>query len=466
MSYAGDGASRTDTTEERSIPELSVPEQNRVIRKTALRLLPILAFAYFINSLDKTNIGLASLEMNKALGLTTAAFGLASGLLFVGYAIFEVPSNIALYKFGARTWITRIMISWGIIASATALVNGEVSLYVLRILLGVAEAGFYPGVLLYLTMWIPRQKRGQMLAWFVFGGALSGVLGSPLTGLLLTPSHYFGIEGWRAMFVFEGIPAVLVGVLCLFILRDKPADAKWLTDREKLWLTATLDAERASVLESHIHSASLRMITDLRVLMLSLIYFCAKFGQYALVFFLPLMIVAFETAAGNTNTTFEVSLLTAIPAACSVIPAILWAMHSDKTGERIWHAALPAFVACVGIFLSTMFHDPLLIMAAICIANIGTGAQSAPFYQLPNTFLTGMAAAASFGLINALGNLGGFVAPTAFGILKDWTGNYTVPSYMMGAVLAIGGVLTLLFPRLLRAMSKKNEPLVTAVSIR
>jgi len=439
------------------ISSLSPEEQNGVVRKIGLRLIPILAFAYFFNSLDKTNIGLAALEMNGSLGLTDAAFGLASGLLFVGYAIFEVPSNIALYRFGARRWISRIMISWGVIASLTAIVNGEVALYVLRILLGIAEAGFYPGVLLYLTFWIPKHRRGQMLSLFVFGGALSGVIGSPLTGLLLTPDQYLGLEGWRAMFVIEGLPAVLIGIACLFVLKDRPADAKWLTDRERAWLTATLDAEQAEVAQGHHRSGSLRMIGDLRVLVLSLIYFCAKFGQYALGFFLPLIIVTFEGEAGHDYSTFQVSLLTAIPAACSVIPAVLWAMHSDRTAERIWHAAIPMFVGCVGIWLSVVFHDPLLIMVAICIANLGTGSQSAPFYQLPSTFLTGVAAAASFGLINALGNLGGFVAPTAFGFLKDWTGSYAAPSYLMGAVLAVGGILTLTFPGLVRAMDRRQE---------
>jgi ACS family tartrate transporter-like MFS transporter len=439
---------------------LSEAEQNRVIRKVAMRLIPVLGFAYFFNSLDKSNIGLAALQMNHALGLTNAAFGLASGLLFVGYAVFEVPSNLALYKFGARRWISRIMISWGLMAAATAFVQGPGSLYILRILLGIAEAGFYPGVLIYLTMWIPVRKRGQMFAWFVFGGALSGVIGSPLTGLLLTPSHYFGLEGWRAMFLLEGLPAVLVGLLCLVILRDRPEQATWLSDDERHWLKTTLDAERTQTEALHVNSSSLRLLADAPALLMSLIYFCAKFGQYALSFFLPLIIVDFETAAGHHYSTLQVSLLTAIPAACSVIPAIMWAAHSDRTGERIWHAALPMFIACVGICASAMFHDPWLIMIAICIANIGTGAQSAPFYQVPNTFLTGMAAAATFALINSIGNLGGFVAPYAFGLLRDWTGNYVSSSYLMGGVLAVGGVLTVaVLPKLVHSRQLRSAAL-------
>jgi len=440
--------------------ELTEVQQNKVIRKVAMRLIPVLGFAYFFNSLDKSNIGLAALQMNHALGLTNAAFGLASGLLFVGYAVFEVPSNLALYKVGARRWISRIMISWGLLAAATAFVQGTASLYVLRILLGIAEAGFYPGVLIYLTMWIPLRKRGQMFAWFVFGGALSGVVGSPLTGLILTPSHYFGYESWRAMFLLEGLPAVFIGLLCLVILRDRPGQATWLSNAERYWLTSTLDAERAQTQALHANSSSLRLLADAPVLVMSFIYFCAKFGQYALTFFLPLIIVEFETAAGHHYSTMQVSLLNAIPAACSVIPAIMWAAHSDRTGERVWHAALPMFIGCLGICTSAMLHEPWLIMVAICIANIGTGSQSAPFYQLPNTFLTGMAAAATFALINSIGNLGGFVAPYAFGLLRDWTGNYVSSSYLMGGVLALGGVLTaVVLPRLIHRRQLRSVAL-------
>jgi MFS family permease len=448
----------TGTGEQADVPELTAEEQRRIAVKAALRLIPILAVAYFFNSLDKTNIGLAALSMNKALGLTEAAFGLASGLLFVGYALFEVPSNIALYRYGARRWIARIMISWGLISSATALVHGPGSLYILRILLGVAEAGFYPGVLLYLTSWFTRRHRSQMFSWFVFGGALSGVIGSPLTGVLLSQTSYFGLAGWRAMFVIEGLPAVIIGLLCLRYLVDRPDQARFLTDRERTWLTGTLAAEGREVASRHGRSGSLRMLRDVRVLTLSLIYFTAKFGQYALGFFLPLIIVAFETEAGRQYSTFQVSLLNAIPAALTVFPAIAWSWHSDRTGERLWHAALPLFAGMVGIALSLQFHSPVLIMVFICLANLGLGSQSAPFYQLPGTFLTGVAAAATFGLINSIGNLGGFAAPYAFGLLKDWTGSYDAPMYMMSIILGIGGVLTLLFPALSRSRSRPDQP--------
>jgi MFS family permease len=440
-------------TASNTLQELTSAEKRATIRKVTLRLVPILAIAYFFNSLEKTNIGLAALEMNKSLGLTTAAFGLASRLLFVGYAVFEVPSNLIQYKVGARKWLARIMITWGAVAAATGFVNNEASLYILRILLGVAEAGFYPGVILYFTLWVPKEYRGTMLSLFVLGGTLSSIFGSPLTGLLLTPDHYFGIESWRAMFVIEGIPAMLVGVVCLFKLVDRPADAKWLTDKERDWLEGSIAAEHALVESNHSGKGVLRALGDIRVLMLSCIYFCLKFGQYALAFFLPLMIVAFQTQAGVKMTTFQVSLMVAIPAVTAVVPAILWARHSDKTGERYWHATVPAIVGAVGICASAMFHQPILIMVSICVATIGLSAQSAPFYQIPGYFLTGAAAATAFGLINSLGNLGGFVAPTVFGALKDATGDYTLPSYLMGVILILAAVLTVLLPRMFKSLN-------------
>lgn len=447
------------------LSDFSAAEKRATIRKVTLRLVPILAVAYFFNSLEKTNIGLAALQMNQALGLTTAAFGLASGLLFVGYAVFEVPSNLIQYKVGARKWLARIMITWGAVAAATGFVNSEASLYILRILLGVAEAGFYPGVILYFTLWVPKEYRGTMLSLFVLGGTLSGIFGSPLTGLLLTPDHYFGLESWRAMFVIEGVPAMLVGVLCLFKLVDRPADATWLTTRERDWLEGSIAAEHALVEAGHSARGVFRSIGDIRVLMLSFIYFCLKFGQYALAFFLPLMVVAFQTQAGIKMTTFQVSLMVAIPAVAAVVPAILWARHSDKSGERYWHATVPAIVGAVGICASAAFHQPILIMISICVATIGLTAQSAPFYQIPGYFLTGAAAATAFGLINSLGNLGGFVAPTVFGALKDATGDYTLPSYLMGGILILAAILTATLPRMFKSLNPRqhaDRPLVAS----
>jgi MFS family permease len=360
------------------------------------------------------------------------------------------------YKLGARKWLARIMITWGATAAATGLVNNEASLYVLRILLGVAEAGFYPGVILYFTLWVPRQYRGTMLSFFVLGGTLSAVIGSPLTGLLLTPDSYFGIESWRAMFVIEGVPAVAVGVLCLFMLSDRPADAKWLSIRERSWLESSIADENAQVQSKHSGLGAFRAMADVRVLTLSVIYFGLKFGQYALAFFLPLMVVAFQSSAGTKMSTLQVSLMVAIPTACAVVPAILWARHSDRTGERFWHATIPPVVGAIGICASAAFHQPILIMIGLCVATVGITAQSAPFYQIPGFFLTGAAAATAFGLINSLGNLGGFVAPTVFGALKDATGNYELPSYLMGGILISVALLTAMLPKMFKSLDPRQ----------
>ncbi|GHH72525.1 MFS transporter [Streptomyces sulfonofaciens] len=430
---------------------LTEQEKRRTIRKVGWRLMPVLAFAYFVNSIDKTNISLASLTMNRDLGLTEAAFGLASGLFFLGYFVFEVPSNVILYKVGPRRWITRIMVSWGVVSAATALVHGSGSLYAVRVLLGVAEAGFYPGVLLYLMFWFPTRYRGRMLAFFVLGGSLSGVFGNPLTGLILDHTDgLLGLSGWRMMFVLEGLPAIAVGVVALLVLRDRPVDAKWLTERERTWLTGELDAEQSLVHGRNAHAGSFRMITDIRVAMLSFVYFCKAVGQYGLTFFMPQMIVLFEAEAHHTYSATTVSLLTSVPALAAVLVAVPWAMHSDRTGERIWHSALPLFASTAGLCAAAAFDRPVAIMVALCVASMGIGTMSQAFFQIPGQFLTGMAAAGGLALINAVGNLGGFVSPYATGWLKDTTGTFSTACYVMGAVMAVGGFGILAFPRVAR----------------
>jgi MFS family permease len=431
--------------------QLSEPDQRKVVRKVGLRILPLLMLAYFINSLDKTNISLASLDMDKALGLTDAAFGLASGLFFVGYFIFEVPSNLIMSKVGPRKWIARIMISWGIIAGLTALASGPASLYTLRILLGVAEAGFYPGVLMYLTIWVPAKYRARYLTYFVIGGSLSGVFGSPLTGWVMDNGQaWLGISGWRAMFLLEGLPAIVLGIITLWVIRDKPADAKWLRPDEKDWLVGKIEAEQDSVQTRHRGARSYRMLKDARVLLLSAAYFCKCYGQYALTFFLPQMIVAFEAANHKTYSVMMVSVLTAIPTVAGIIVSIPWAIHSDRTGERRWHAAIPLFVGTIGMTAAALVHSPLGIMIALCVAAIGIGSQSQSFFQLPSLFMTGVAAAGGLAMINATGNLGGFVAPYLTGWLKDLTGTFASAEIVMGAFMLVGAILTLLLPRLMK----------------
>ncbi|OZF55525.1 hypothetical protein CH293_05920 [Rhodococcus sp. 14-2470-1b] len=451
-----------DTTrnspEEPNLTTLGPEGQRKTIRKVLLRLVPILALGYFFNALEKTNIGQAGLHMNAALGLTASMFGLAAGLLFVGYALFEVPSNLMMMKFGARRWLARIMITWGICASATGFVTNEWGLYAVRFLLGVAEAGFYPGVIMYFALWVPREYRGTMFSLFVLGGTSAAILGGPLTGFLLTPDSYFGIEAWRVMFVLEGVPAVLVGIACLFVLADRPGTAKWLSERERDWLEGAIAQQEADIPASHGASGALKSLQDPRVVVLSFIYFCLKCGQYSILFFLPLIIAGFKTSSPTGLSSLQIGLITGLPALCAIVPSILWARHSDKTQERRWHATIPALVGAVGIGASALVDSPLMIMVFICLAMVGLVSQSASFYQIPGLFLTGAAAATAIALINSLGNLGGFVAPTMFGVMKDATGGYQVPSLVMAGVLLVGATTTALLPVMFKSLARKPAP--------
>ncbi|MDV8025322.1 MFS transporter [Rhodococcus sp. IEGM 1330] len=435
-----------------TIPTLEPEEQRKTIRKVLLRLVPILALGYFFNALEKTNIGLAGLHMNAALGLTASMFGLAAGLLFVGYALFEVPSNVMMMKFGARRWLARIMITWGLCAAATGFVTNEWGLYAVRFLLGVAEAGFYPGVIMYFALWVPREYRGTMFSLFVLGGTSAAILGAPLTGFLLTPDSYFGIDSWRVMFVLEGIPAVLVGIACLFVLADRPGTAKWLSVRERTWLEGTIAQQEANIPHNRGASGALKSLKDLRVIVLSFIYFCLKCGQYSIIFFLPLIIAGFKTT--SELSTLQIGLITGLPALCAIVPSILWARHSDKTQERRWHATIPALIGGIGIGASALVDSPIMIMVFICFAMVGLVSQSASFYQIPGLFLTGAAAATAIALINSLGNLGGFVAPTIFGVLKDATGGYQIPSLVMAGVLLVGATTTALLPVMFKSLAR------------
>jgi MFS transporter, ACS family, tartrate transporter len=421
-----------------------VVDTARVMRRVALRVLPFMAGAYFINSLDKTNLSVAALTMNDDLGITKTAFGLASGLFFIGYFVMEVPSNLIMHRVGARRWMSRIMISWGLVSALTALAQGAVSLDIFRVLLGLAEAGFYPGVLMYLTYWFPEESRARMLSLFVTGGSLSGILGPPLSAAIVGQHQILGIAGWRMMFLVEGVPALLLGLVALVVLTDRPEQASWLAGPDRQWLMERIGAQRYRVDAGR----ELRAFTALRnprVVLLSVAYFCKCFGQYALAFFLPQMILAFEKSSGEKYSTFQVGLLTAVPSVVAVAAAIAWGWHSDRTGERIWHAAAPLLIGAVGIALSVELRQPVLILLALSVASMGIGSMSNSFFQLPSTFLTGAAAAAGLAMINAVGNLGGFAAPYFTGWLFDDTGSFTVACWVMGGFMALGAVGILVF---------------------
>jgi len=365
--------------------------RKQVMRKVAWRLSPFLGLLYFINYLDRTNISFAGPHgMNEALGFDKAAFGLASGLFFVGYLILEVPSNLALHKFGARRWIARIMVSWGIVASAMAFVPNAGTMYGLRVLLGIAEAGFFPGIILYLTFWFPKRERAKAVALFMLAVPLSSAIGAPLSAWLISAGHQviFGLEGWRFMFLVEGVPAVIVGVVCWFYLTDRPRDAKWLNDDERAWLKNEMDTEDAQTAKRY-HYPLKRALLQPRIWALAFVYFGIVYGLYAVGFFLPTIIAGFKETYHTNFSIFQQGLIVAIPYVFGGVAMVLWSRHGDRTRERVWHVAIPAIIGGVAIPVALYLNSPLTAMIAVTICTMGICAALPTFWPLPTMFLSG-----------------------------------------------------------------------------
>jgi MFS transporter, ACS family, tartrate transporter len=399
-------------------------------KKIARRLIPYLMLCYFIAYLDRVNLGFAALTFKSDLGFSNAVFGLGAGIFFAGYLFFEVPSNIILEKVGARVWIARIMVTWGIISAAMAFVHDETSFYIIRFLLGVAEAGFFPGIILYLTYWYTSTERAGMIGLFMVAVALSGVIGAPLSTLILTEL------GWRSLFIIEAAPAVILGVITYFYLTDGPAKAQWLTDEERKAVIARFDGERAS--REAIRKFSLReALLHPRVLGLGLVYFGVVTGLYGLGFWLPLIVKASGVSTSMTGW------VVAIPYVFSAIIMVLWTRHSDHTGERVWHVALPAFLGGAGLIADAYLGDPVIAMAALTLGSVGTFAALPTFWTLPTALLTGTAAAGGIALINSIGNIGGFVGPSLVGWIRDYSGNAALATASLGGFMILSGLVTL-----------------------
>lgn len=419
------------------------------IRKVSLRLVPFVALMFFINFLDRTAIGFAAPNgMNTDLALSAAQFGFASGVFFIGYILLEVPSNLALHRFGARRWLSRIMVSWGIVALLFTWVQNFEQLVVLRFLLGVAEAGFFPGAILFLSLWVPAQYRGRVLMLFYLAQPLTTVIGAPLAGALIQQHDvFFGLEGWRFMFLGVAIPAIIVGVIAWFYLKDKPSDAKWLSPSEQVWLTDALTAERAATEKSEKHVSARFAFGSGRVWMLSFIYFGFIYGLYALAFFLPTIIKGFQSETGATFDVFQQGLITAIPYLPAAIAMYFWSKDASKRGLKTWHIAVPAVVGAISIPLALFAGSPAATIAVITITAMAIFAALPNFWTLPTKFLTGVAAAAGVALINTIGNLAGFSAPYITGAVHDWTGGYEVPMIIVGVFMLISAVLMVLLAR-------------------
>ncbi|MHA1517883.1 MAG: MFS transporter [Alphaproteobacteria bacterium] len=411
------------------------------IRKATYRLIPFLCLAYIVNFLDRVNVGFAALHMNADLGFSPAVYGFGAGIFFLGYIAFEIPSNLALHRFGARIWIARIMISWGLIACAMALVRGETSFYVMRLLLGIAEAGFFPGIILYLTYWFPAAERARIIALFMASVPLATVFGGPLSGALLQMHGFAGLAGWQWLFIIEGLPAVVLGLLALKILTDKPVYAQWLGEDERRVLAETLEQEAENT--KVVGYADLgQALTRPRVLALGLLYFLMVTGLYGIGFWMPQVIGTFGLDA------LEVGFLTAIPYLFAAIAMVLWGRHSDRTGERRWHIALPLLLAAAA-FAWSAYSGPLLpTMIALTLATLGFYAAFGPFWSLPTALLTGTGAAAGIALVNSMGNAAGFTGPYSVGVLKEATGSFSAAFLFLAGALALGGLMALCFSRI------------------
>ncbi|MGL4394999.1 MAG: MFS transporter [Hyphomicrobium sp.] len=406
--------------------------------KVRRRLLPFLIVCYFVAYLDRVNIGFAALTMNADLGIGPEAFGFIAGIFFAGYALFEVPSNIILARVGARIWIARIMITWGIVSIATAFATGATSLTIARFLLGAAEAGFFPGIIYYLTRWVPASERAGMISLFMSAVPISALIGAPLSGFILDATDGMGgLKGWQWLFILEAIPAVVLGIAAGWFLTERPQDAHWLTANERTALAERLARDEAQIADGT-QPTLLQALTDRRVLALSLVYFGIVTGLYTLTFWTPQIVKAF----GLTNTM--TGFVAAIPFLAGAIAMVLWGAHSDRTGERRWHVALPAFIGAAGLIAGSYDAMPAFAMATLTLAGIGIFSALPTFWTLPATMLTGTAAAAAIALINSAGNLGGFVGPYVVGWLKGGGLATANAVAVISAAMAMSGIVVLM----------------------
>lgn len=420
-------------------PEIaSTPEVSpAVFRKISLRLIPFLALLYFVAFLDRVNVGFAALEMNKDLGFSATVYGMGAGIFFLGYFLFEIPSNLILERVGARRWIARIMVTWGVISGSTAFVQGETSFYILRFLLGVAEAGFFPGIILYLTYWYPQRYKAQIVGAFMMAVPLSSVIGGPISTALLGIEG-LGLKGWHWLFILEAIPAVILGVAVWFYLDDGPAEAKWLTEAETSQIVSLLEHENRQKMSSR-HLSLGTILMNPKVLMLGVMYFGLMTGMYGFSLWAPQIIKSFENSS-NLMT----GILTAIPSLCAAVAMFFWGLHSDRTGERRWHVFLPLLIGGAGLTSSAMLtHTPVLAMVALTVGAVGIYSALPGFWTFPTSMLVGTAAAGGIALVNSIGNLAGYFGPFAIGYMKDRTGTYSFGLIMMSVFMLISGFIAL-----------------------
>lgn len=420
----------------------------RTMAKVSWRLIPFAMLLFILCYLDRVNVSFAALQMNRDLGFSPTIYGTGAGIFFLGYFLCEVPSNLILHRVGASQWIARLMITWGLVSTATAWVSNEPSFYLLRFLLGVAEAGFFPGILLYLSYWFPAAERAKAISVFMTATAISNLVAAPLSTSILALDGWFGLAGWQLLFVIEGIPAVFFGLLVFHHMADRPQAADWLSEREKIWLAGVLANERTAK-EADQHMTLKRGLLHPRVLAITMLCFCQMAGNFGVVFWMPQIIKAF---GGLSNT--ETGLLTAIPYLFAMIAMVWWARRSDRRQDRKWHLTVSALLGAVGLAASALAPTPLLSFLALCAATVGIWSMFGVFWAIPGDFLCGTAAASGFALISSFGTLGGFTGPYLVGYVREKTGSFSA------SLLALAGFLlgAAFISALLRDEGRRLQP--------
>ncbi len=426
--------------------------EKQTIKRVTKRLIPFLILLFVVAFLDRNNVGFAALRMNDDIGISQTIYGLGAGIFFLGYFIFEVPSNVLLHRFGARVWLARIMVTWGIIAGAMGFLQTAGHFITLRVLLGIAEAGFFPGVIYLLSLWFPARYRARMIATFYLGVPIAQVIGAPLSVGLMQVGDAVGMVGWRLMYIAEAVPAIILGVVCYFYLTDRPADAHWLTDEQRAWLMNTLEQEeRAKPLVVGMQPTKWQMIrralASRQVWMLALVYFGITSGSNAMNFFLPTVLASFRASFGLEIGLMQNGLITAVPYAVAAVAMIIWSRRSDRLQERHWHAGGAAMLAAVSIAVALIINQPWIIVIGFVLLAIGVYSAINVFWAVPGQVLTGVGAAAGIGLINSIGNLSGFTGPYLTGFLYNATGSYTPGFLVIAALVGAGGLGMVLMPR-------------------
>ncbi len=412
----------------------------RTMAKVTRRIVPFAMLLFILSYLDRVNVGFAALQMNQDLGFTPTVYGFGAGVFFLGFFPFEVPSNLIMQRVGVRRWMARIMITWGLIATLMAWVSGATSFYIMRFLLGVAEAGFLPGIILYFSYWFPAQERAKALGLFMSATAISNVIGAPLSAAILSLDGWLGLRGWQLLFILEGLPSIVVGFWVLSYMTDSPEEATWLTTEERTWLSHVMGAERTKK-EALTKTTLLQGLTDYRVLMITALCFFLVSGNFGVVFWMPQIIKAF-----GGLSTMQVGWLTALPYALAIVAMVWWGRRSDQKGERRLHLAAAALVGAVGLAASALAPTPTLSFIALCVATVGLWSMFGVFWAVPSDFLSGTAAAAGFALINSFGALGGFTGPFLVGFVHDRTGSFSA-SLLVLAVFVLGAAILSLLLR-------------------